>query len=156
MHQRRSSMAALVCLLLLGGLGAGGCDRAPQPNQLPAQAPAAKPTPTGDQPAATSLEIPVVVDFRNGQPALEGTVQLPADATAFAALQAFAAQSGFEVQSRGTGETIFVIAIRDVANQGAKGDNWTYRVNGQLGDRSAGIYQLKPGDKLAWIFGKYP
>jgi len=102
------------------------------------------------------LETEVTVDFRDSQPALSGKVTLPAGATVFSALETLAKESGFEVQSQGEGETKFVVAIRDVVNLGAKGDNWTYRVNGQLGDRSAGIYQLKRGDKVAWIFGKYP
>ena len=129
---------------------AGGCDRSGEAQKSKTSSDAMA------EPLAASFEVEVTVDYRNSQPALEGKVKLLAGATAFSALEAFGNESGIAVQSTGEGETKFVVAIGDVVNLGAKGDNWTYRVNGQLGDRSAGIYQLKTGDKVSWIFGKYP
>lgn len=149
---------ALICLLglsLLGLFSCGGCERAGGTGKSDPSA-AATPANPSLSPAAASVEIAVTVDFRDSQPALAGKVQLPAGATAFSALEAFASQSGFSVESTGAGETKFVFAIREVVNFGAQGDNWTYQVNGKLGDRSAGIYELRSGDKVSWIFGKYP
>lgn len=147
----RLAFTLLLSLTLFGLLSSGGCE----------QTKSQKNSDTDN--AANSMEVEVTVDFRNSktefaepQPALTGKVKLPAGATAFSALEEFASQSGFSVQSTGAGETKFVMGIRDVVNLGAKGDNWTYQVNGQLGDRSAGIYPLKAGDKVSWIFGKYP
>lgn len=59
-------------------------------------------------------------------------------------------------RSRGSGDTAFVYEINKVANEGARGRNWVFRVNGKLGDRSAGIYHLKSGDKVLWSFERYP
>ena len=81
---------------------------------------------------------------------------LEKDQTAFAALENFARQKELKVDFKGQGETLFVMGIGEVTNQGAGGINWTYRINGELGDRSSGIFSLKPGDKVLWIFGKYP
>ncbi len=139
-------------LLALGGaiLAAGGCER-PAENRSPVKA--------TDQVApevATTLDVEVEVDFQNETPVVRGAIELPPGTTAFSALEALAEANKLAVESTGDGETRFVVAIGPVANQGAGGDNWTYRVNGQLGDRSSGIFQLKPGDKVLWVFGKYP
>lgn len=61
-----------------------------------------------------------------------------------------------EFKFRGTGETAFVTSIDGVDNEGADGENWTYRVNDELGDRSAGILGVKPGDTILWSFGARP
>lgn len=59
---------------------------------------------------------------------------------------------GVRVEHRGKGETAFVTQIDELRNEG-RGRNWTYRVNGQRADRSAGIFSLSPGDKVVWTFG---
>lgn len=58
-------------------------------------------------------------------------------------------------ESSGSGETAFVKAIDGVENEKAAGDNWTFKVNGKLGDRSSGVFELKPGDDVVWRFGAY-
>jgi hypothetical protein len=57
------------------------------------------------------------------------------------------------ITQKGTGESAFVTAIDDVANQGADGQNWTYSVNNQIADRSFAVYKLKAGDQVLWTFG---
>ncbi|MFO0455772.1 MAG: DUF4430 domain-containing protein [Planctomycetota bacterium] len=140
-----------------------GCDRAGTDGgkQGSAQAKSTSPSTTtpqvgpAEQPPA-KIEVDVEIDFRNSTPAISGKVTLEKDQTAFAALENFARQKELKVDFKGQGETLFVMGIGEVANQGAGGINWTYRVNGELGDRSSGIFSLKPGDKVLWIFGKYP
>ena len=56
---------------------------------------------------------------------------------------------------RGSGATVFVQSIQGLANQGAGGHNWIYRVNGQLGDRSIGIARVVAGDQVTWDYGTY-
>lgn len=56
---------------------------------------------------------------------------------------------------RGKGETTFLTQIDDVENQGARGDNWIYRINGKLGDRSFAIQKLESSDTILWSFGRY-
>lgn len=56
---------------------------------------------------------------------------------------------------RGRKDTAFLTEIDGVKNQGAKGDNWIFRVNGELGKKSFGISEVKEGDRIIWSFGKY-
>lgn len=58
-------------------------------------------------------------------------------------------------ESRGSGRTTFVTKIGDLKNQGSSGNNWLFRVNKKLGDRSAAVYRLKAGDTIRWEFGEY-
>ncbi len=60
-----------------------------------------------------------------------------------------------EFEYRGSGETAFVTSIQGLANQGAGGNNWIYRVNGKLGDRSIGVARIAAGDEVTWEFGAY-
>jgi hypothetical protein len=140
-----------------------GCDRPGTEGgkQEVGQAKSADPATTPPQHAATEqptaeIEVEVEIDFKNSTPAINGKVTLEEDQTAFGALERFASQRDLKVNFKGQRETLFVMGIGEVANQGADGINWTYRVNGELGDRSSGIFSLKPGDKVSWIFGKYP
>jgi hypothetical protein len=57
------------------------------------------------------------------------------------------------IKQKGQGESAFVTTIKDIENQGADGKNWTYTINGQLGDRSFELYKLKPDDHVLWTFG---
>ena len=45
--------------------------------------------------------------------------------------------------------------IGEAVDQASAGDNWVYRVNGVLGDKSSGLYRVNPGDHVIWGFGKY-
>lgn len=147
-----------VCLCLPIGCERPGPDSGKQ-GQGQTSSPA--PTKTIPQVAATEqppaiIEVDVEIEFKNSTPPLTGKVTLEKDQTAFAALENFARQKELKVDFKGQGETLFVMGIGEVVNQGADGINWTYRINGELGDRSSGIFSLKPGDKVLWIFGKYP
>ena len=55
---------------------------------------------------------------------------------------------------QGTGASAFLSKAGGVSNEGAGGRNWTYRVNGERGDRSFAIYELRPGDQVLWTFGE--
>jgi hypothetical protein len=57
------------------------------------------------------------------------------------------------ILEKGTGESAFLTAIDDVANEGTAGKNWTYEVNGKSADRSFAVYELRPGDRVLWNFG---
>lgn len=149
-------LLACVCLPL-------GCDRSAPESSKPKTEQAQRPAVATTAPQSTAtekppakIEVEVEIDFKNSTPPLTGKVTLEKEQTAFAALESFARQKELKVDFKGEGETLFVKGIGEVANQGAGGINWTYRVNGDLGDRSSGIFSLKPGDKVLWIFGKYP
>ena len=70
----------------------------------------------------------------------------------------WSAQKNGELDFESTGREAdkkFVTSIGGVDNLVAAGDNWVYRVNGKLGDKSSGLYPVEPGDELLWVFGKY-
>lgn len=56
---------------------------------------------------------------------------------------------------RGKNETAFLTEIDGIKNQGARGDNWIFRVNDMLGKKSFGVTEIQPGDSVSWTFGKY-
>lgn len=62
---------------------------------------------------------------------------------------------GDELEYTGTGSGLFIKAIRGVANQGAGGPNWVYRVNGELGNVSCGVRTVEAGDEITWSLGSY-
>jgi len=62
---------------------------------------------------------------------------------------------GIRFASRGSGATELLTRIDDLDNQGTRGRNWIFHVNGKLADRSLGAYRLRPGDAVLWEFGKY-
>jgi hypothetical protein len=64
---------------------------------------------------------------------------------------------GLSFSAHGSGETAMVTKLDDQTNQGGATDakNWVFRVNGQLGDESCGVTEVRPGDTILWKFGKY-
>ncbi|MEX0820112.1 MAG: DUF4430 domain-containing protein [Pirellulaceae bacterium] len=61
---------------------------------------------------------------------------------------------GIRFEYKGKDATALLTKIDDLANEG-RGRNWLYRVNGEPGDRSMGIFELKAGDTVLWKFDKY-
>jgi hypothetical protein len=102
------------------------------------------------------ISIDVHVAFQGRHENITQKINLNVPATALDALREIAKLNNIDVQFKGNGETAFVYSIDGVENLGTKGDNWTYRVNDQLGDRSSDVYNVKEGDKVTWMFGKYP
>lgn len=62
---------------------------------------------------------------------------------------------GIQAKSRSSGSTAFLTQIDDVSNEGGDGRNWVFRVNGELGDRSCGVYKVNAGDTVLWRFQTY-
>ena len=64
---------------------------------------------------------------------------------------------GISFTLRGSGETLMVTRLDDLANQGgaASDRNWIFRVNGRLGDESCALVRVQPGDTVLWKFGAY-
>ena len=65
----------------------------------------------------------------------------------------FGEAAGIAIIQKGAGPGAFLTTIDGVANEGADGNNWTYKVNGQSGDRSFAVHELRPGDRVLWTFG---
>jgi hypothetical protein len=113
----------------------------------------------GDFPPATKPSGPAVVlviDFDDG---LEKHYKLAADKpmTVLAVLDAASKRErGIRYETKGSGEMAMVLSIDGLANEGGgKGRNWIYWVNGQLAEKSCGVYEIQPNDVILWKFGTY-
>lgn len=154
--------ATLVALIgvTLGVIGVFlGCEPSVTPTPKTIANPPISNEPTAADPAPSAPNQPVEKVVRvkiqrgDGAEVLEGTVPWTEGMTVFDALSGVSPP--IAVESTGQGEALFVKSIAGQANLGSAGDNWIYRVNGQLGDCSSGIYELEAGDEVLWSFGKY-
>ena len=135
-RERRVWLAVIAVLLAVGWY--------PATSQRSAQA---------DEPRTVRL----VVDYGDGVEKHFTSLPWKADMTVLDVLQAAARHPrGIRFQHRGSGSTAFVTSIDGVKNEGGKGRNWVYRVDGKLGDRSCGVYRVKAGQKVLWAFATYP
>ena len=98
------------------------------------------------------------IDFRSQEKEkIQVAIPCSADSTVFSILTRAQNLGDVEFESRGSGpDSRFVTSIGGVANQAAGGDNWVFRVNGELADRGCGELSVRPGDQVQWIFGEYP
>lgn len=153
-----------IWLLLVALVVCGGCQRGPAPaeNGQPTVADGtqqldnAPSTGNSTNSQATDTQAAAIrVRVLRGPAAeiIEGTVVWQAEMTVFDVISRFS--PSLDVESTGQGEALFVKSIAGQKNLGSAGDNWIYRVNGQLGDRSCGVYPVAAGDEVVWSFGKY-
>lgn len=99
---------------------------------------------------SASEKVSLTVDFGNGRrQQFDGLTWK--DGMTVADL--FGNAAGLGVTQKGSGPGAFLTAIDDVSNEGTDGRNWTYEVNGQSGDRSFAMYELRPEDRVLWTFG---
>ncbi len=61
---------------------------------------------------------------------------------------------GIQFKYRGQAETAFLTEIDGLENEG-RGNNWIFRVNDELGDRSFALVTVGRGHTVLWTFGKY-
>jgi hypothetical protein len=59
---------------------------------------------------------------------------------------------GLQFTQRGSGAMGFVDSLENVANEGGRGRNWLYSVNGQGATRSFDVETLEPGAAVLWEF----
>jgi hypothetical protein len=116
---------------------------------------------TGRSPAGDDREDPprvsvqVEVDFAGRLPNKSARIELPPGATVLDCLLELRRQQRLTFHHVGSQGSAFVQSIDGLENGGAAGDNWVFRVNGQLGQTSCGLAVLKSGDQLNWRYGKY-
>jgi hypothetical protein len=116
-----------------------------------------KELPTGAQPPAdppaavtnTAGKVYLSIDYGDGPPREFAPITWRSGITIADLLGGLKELS---VSQKGMGAAAFLTVISGVENQGADGKNWLYEVNGQVGDRSFAIYELRPGDRVLWTF----
>ena len=109
--------------------------------------------------SATSSSVGTVkllIDFGKRRQNISVDVPCSVDSTVYQILERARNIADLEFYKSGAGETTFVRSIDGIENEGANGDNWIFRVNGKLGDKSSGIFPVQPGDRVEWSLGDYP
>lgn len=104
---------------------------------------------------AAAKPIRLSIDYRDGVIKTFTAIEHRAGLTVYDALQAAAKHPrGIKLETKGSGETAFVIAIDDLKNEGGGSDtrNWQFRINGERGKRGSGVTELAAGDEVLWSF----
>lgn len=96
------------------------------------------------------------IDFGADKKADSIDVVCSPESTVLSILERAQNMNRLKVRFRGSGETAFVTSIGGIENEGADGQNWIFKVNDQLGDKSAGVFEVNPGDTIYWTFGNPP
>ena len=106
---------------------------------------------TAAQDAPPSVRL--TIDYGDGVQKTFSALEWTEKMTVFAALQAAEKHPrGIKVRHTGAGETVFITAIDDLANEGQGGKNWRYTVSDKPARTSAGVAELKAGDTILWRF----
>ena len=100
--------------------------------------------------------VQVEIRFGSDREVIQSQVDCMNDSTVYSVLQAASIKGGFTFESTGLlkGDK-FITSIGGVDKLSGDGKNWIYRVNGVLGDNGAGMFAVKPQDRIAWSFGMY-
>jgi Domain of unknown function (DUF4430) len=128
-------LAGIMFLLRGGALGP-----APQADRTPRENVAAAPN-------ATSVQL--TINFGDGRAPMSAESRWQEGMTVADLLNS---DPRISVASTGSGAGEFLNSLNGVANEGVNGRNWTYRVNGKHADRSYAVYELRPGDRVLWMF----
>lgn len=140
----------LVCFLLLLSYAklVAGCDSGVDPDI--------------DRPFGSVIQVDpqekkVTIEIDFGERAEKKTLTIPwkVGLNVLDAMNQAKQEKRLKFKYRGKGVSAFLTQIEGVKNQGAKGDNWIFRVNSKLANRSFGVILLKAGDQVNWSLGKY-
>jgi tripartite-type tricarboxylate transporter receptor subunit TctC len=106
------------------------------------------------QPAET---VHLIVDYGDGTMKAINDIPWSQGQTVLDMMNAAKARPrGITFESRGSGPTALLTKIDDLASQGggSGAKNWQFWVNEAYGNRSFGIYEVKPQDTVLWRFAE--
>jgi hypothetical protein len=96
----------------------------------------------------------VEIDFRDGSAVVFRLEALPQPPTIMEVMKLLRQHPRSpELKIRGEADLAFLESIDGLGTEGGKG--WLYKVDGRPGDRSIGIYELKPGQVVRWSHGSF-
>ena len=99
--------------------------------------------------------ISVVVDYNDGVQKHFTQVAWKSGMTVLDAMKSISEHPrGIKFSYRGKGSRALLYRIDDLENK-ASANNWLYRINGKLADRSFGIFEIEKGDTVLWKYGKF-
>jgi hypothetical protein len=119
----------------------------------PPTGPAGATAPWTPSPPAEGETVRLTIDFGNG--ATHEFAALPWQTEMTVADLLVSAQRfrpGIQFTQIGRGETGFLSALDGLANEGAGGRNWLYRVDGRHAHQSFCLEKLEPGSHVLWSF----
>lgn len=156
--QRWPLFAGLLLFLSIAGCTGKAHSTAEPAIASPAAATPRDPNNAKTKPDAATRNVELIIDFGEGVQKRFTDIEWHESMTVLDVLNVAKEHShGISFSTRGSGETLLVTKLDDLANQGAaSGDkNWIFRVNGRLGDESCAIVKVQPGDSVLWKFGAY-
>lgn len=112
----------------------------------------------GNLPAELQRDIGTVsleFNFGGQQPDKQVDAVCSPNSTVLLSLERAQQTGDLAFKSTGSGETSFVHSIDGLDNE-TDGQCWIYKLNDRLGDKSAGIQKVKPGDVVTWSYGTPP
>lgn len=127
----------------------------------PSATPKPSPSPTPSKPAESATEKPAaseivfsIIGNKEWGTIVDGEqVQLKDGDTASSVLKRVAKAHRLAYEIRGSGAMTYVEGIDGLYEfDDGPTSGWKYRVNGAVPDVGAGVYKLKPGDRLEWYY----
>jgi len=138
----------LLAVLLLGLVAVG--------KWAPQQEPRQHDDPTADwtpSPQPVGETVSLTIDFGNGVKKEFAALPWQAEMTVADLLEAAREfRPGIEFTQIGSGEVGFLRSLDGLANEGAGGRNWLYRVNHQHGHVSFCVEKIDSGEHVLWSF----
>lgn len=110
-----------------------------------------------DEASVPKMSVKLVIDYGDGVQKHFTQIAHKAGMTVWNALQiAEKHPRGIQVKSRGKEDTLLVMEIDGQANEGGTSSrNWIFRVDGELGEQSAGITPVEAGDVIEWRYERF-
>lgn len=121
----------------------------PASQPSPTQPPTEKPTPDVED----AVTFTVTGNAEWGAIIPSETVVLKEGDTAASVLKRVAKAHRLSFEIRGSGALTYIEGIDGLYEfDDGPTSGWKYRVNGEVPDIGAGVYELKPGDRLEWFY----
>jgi hypothetical protein len=108
------------------------------------------------QPAdATGKSVSLVIQFGDGRERIFDAVAWRPDMTVDDLMTAARElPGGITYRVGGERDMKMLVGIDEIVNEWGGGRNWTYQVNDVPADRSLAVYELQPGDRVLWTYGR--
>jgi Domain of unknown function (DUF4430) len=109
----------------------------------------------GPPPAETGKFVSLEIDYGDGKKReFEAIPWHPGMTVDDMMLAASRVPSGIVYLEIGERASALVTRIDDKVNDWPQGRSWTYQVNDKPADRSVGVFELQPGDRVLWAYGR--
>lgn len=127
---------------------------AAKPSTKPTAKPEAEAEPAPEAPISDQITISIVGNAEWGTVLAEEAIDLSEADTPAEVLIRAAKAHRLSYEIRGSGALTYIEGIDGLYEfDDGPTSGWKFRVNGQIASIGAGVYELKPGDRLEWFYG---